>query len=104
MSTKQQSTKNNKVVLSGDRNLQDGLWDIKLPVIHLPKPSKQLLNAIIRKGSSKKYIADYIYKNCFSPPMSTFSKALQRGHFITWPGIDDKSIKKYFQETMSAAK
>ena len=74
--------KNNKVVLSGVRNLQDGLWDIKLPVIHLPKPSRQLLNAIIRKDSSKKCIADYMYKSCFSPPMSTFSKALQRGHFI----------------------
>ena len=54
--------KDNKIVLSSDRNLQDGLWDIQLPIIHLLKPSRQVLNAIIRKDSSKQYIAEYIYK------------------------------------------
>ena len=55
--------KDNKFVLSGDRNLQDGHWDIKLPIIHLPKPSIQVLNAIIIKDNSKKYIADYMYNS-----------------------------------------
>ena len=34
--------KENTVVLSGDRNAKDGLWDIQLPVVHLPKPTNHL--------------------------------------------------------------
>ena len=53
---------------------------------------------------NKKYLAEFIYKSCFSPPLSTFKKAINNNHFLGWPGIDDPTIKRYLIETMATAK
>mgnify|MGYP003333570057 CR=1 FL=1 len=61
-------------------------------------------NAIIRKDTNKKFLAHYIYKSCFSPPLSTLLKAINNNHFIEWLGIDDTSVKRLLSETMATAK
>ena len=97
-----QVRRNNKTILQGPRNFQDNLWDIDIPII--ASPTKQVVNAIIRKDTSKKELADYLYKCCLSPPLSTSRKAINCDHFLTWPDIDDPYIRKYFMEIINTAK
>ena len=109
--------KHNNLVLTGKRNETDGLWDIKIPIVQCkkstltPKPSidakstpKQSISAIIRKDSTKKHLANYLYKCCFSPALTTFKKAIANGNFLTWPGLQEKTIQKYLTETPATAK
>ena len=53
---------------------------------------------------TKMSLAEYLYRCCFSPPLSTFRIAIARAHFLTWPGLQDKNVCKYLEETMSTAK
>ena len=109
--------KHNNLVLTGKRNNTDGLWDIQLPSVKIPvsKPTpqppidrttttKQTINAIIRKDSTKKYLANYLYKCCFSPALTTFKKAIANGNFLTWPGLHEKTIQQHLTETPATAK
>ena len=76
-----------------------------------PKPSidakstpKQSISAIICKDSTKKHLDNYLYKCCFSPALTTFKKAIANGNFITWPGLQEKTIQQYLTETPATAK
>ena len=99
--------KHKKLILTGYRNLNDGLWDVPLPQPsplpssptpphqinnnQTPKPSSQA-NVIINKSTTKQDLAKYFHACCFSPCPSTFIKAIKKGHFITWPGLTDALI------------
>ena len=96
--------KNNKQLLQGTRNLSDRLWDIQIPIIALPQHITQQVNAIIRKDTTKNSLTEYLYRSCFSPPLSTLRVAIARDHFLTWPGFQDKNVCKYLAETMATAK
>ena len=78
--------KQNELVLKGNRNKQDGLWDVHFPVLKA--------NYIIQKDKSKHDLGQYLHGCAFSPVISTFQMAINKGNFITWPGIDDLKFKK----------
>ena len=93
--------KDNNIVLQGPRNRLDGLWDITLP----SHPSKYTLNAIIRKDKTKFELIHYLHGVCWSPPVSTFRKAIKKGHFITWPGLSPHTtLLKHLTTTVATAK
>ena len=73
--------KNNHVLLEGERNYTDRLCDIEKPIIEMKNATKHYVNAIIRKDTSKKELADYLYECCFSPPLSIFKIAINNGNF-----------------------
>jgi hypothetical protein len=91
--------KDNKIVLEGKRNLQDGLWDI---------PFKQhginSINYIITRDKSKTELAQYLHGCAFSPVISTFQDCINKGNFITWPGIDNLNFKKLIKTTEATLK
>ena len=95
--------KHDNLVLTGTRNKRDGLWDIQVPLVKLQK-EKPSINAVIRKDSTKKYLANYLYKCCFSPALTTFKKAIAKGNFLTWPGLEEKVIQQYLTESPATAK
>ena len=72
--------KQKEVILTGIRNLNDGLWDIPLhpptvpstPQSPAPTPSTQTLNVIISKNQTKSDLIHYLHACCFSPTKSTF--------------------------------
>ena len=71
--------KHDNLVLTGIRNEKDGLWDIHVPIVKMPNTvTKPSITAIIRKDSTKKYLAHYLYKCCFSPALTTLKKLLQK--------------------------
>ena len=77
------------MVLTGKRNWVDGLWDV-----HFDAPPTQSLNVIIKKDKTKRELAEYFHKCAFSPALTTLQKAVRKGLFVTWPGIEEKNSKK----------
>ena len=93
-------SKNNNLVLQGYRNKSDGLWDIPLP--HNPIKNSNIIqrynnkysiNAIIRKDISVHKLANYLHGCAGSPSLSTFQKAIDKGNFLSWPGIEKYKIQ-----------
>ena len=96
--------KNNKQILQGFRNRQDNLWDI--PLIKHPQlpplqpapvkcilPSDQKINVIIRKDKTKMDLATFLHAACFGPSTSTWTKAINNNHFLSWPGLTSQLIR-----------
>lgn len=91
--------KNHDIILQGKRNTEDGLWDVNL------KRPQHKLYAIIRKDTSMYDLIHYLHACCFSPPISTFKKAIKRGNFITWPGLQPNTIlTRHLENTIATAK
>ena len=91
--------KDGKLVLSGLRNLNDGLWDVPFKNNDI-----QSINYIISKEKSKTELAQYLHACAFSPVVSTFQQCIKKGNFITWPGIDDINFKKFINTTEATIK
>ena len=89
--------KNNKIVLSGFRNHNDGLWDIpirqnsqvKSTIPLTGKPLQpllsQYLSVIIQKDKPRHDLATYLHAACFSPTKATFLRAISNNNLVTWP-------------------
>ena len=80
--------KNNEIILRGNRNMTDNLWDISLPTKRentmnwTTTPSKTM-NYIITKDKIKMELTQYLHATAFSPSFSTLKKAIDNGNFVT---------------------
>ena len=99
--------KENKVILQGDRNQRDRLWDVilpsKSPKQTRPTTPERTCNYIITKDKSKTILAQYLHATVFSPPLSTLERAI-KWQFFTWPGIDDLNFEKLLGTTIALEK
>jgi hypothetical protein len=112
--TKLTASKDNTIILEGYRNHSDGLWDVPIPQPKLPKPIQQhqpylkhqhsSANIIIRKDKTKMELIQWLHASCGSPKQSTFIKAVQKGNFLTWPGLTIDLIKKHLPECIATNK
>ena len=97
---------NNKI-LTGPRNSTDGLWDLHIPATNCaastPGTNHQA-NAIIRKDKTKTELAQYLHAAAGYPVISTFSQAIKKGNFLSWPGIESLSFQKHLPKSMATAK
>ena len=59
------------------------------------------INYIITKDKSKLELAQYLHASIFSPTTSTLQKAILKGNFIGWPGIEDINFEKVIKTTAS---
>ena len=59
---------------------------------------------IIRRNKTKHELAKYLHKCAFSPSITTFQKAIRKGHFITWPGIENMNFPKFIENILPTAK
>ena len=84
---------NNKEILRGDRNHQDGLWDVNLSTLQ----QQHKMNVIIKQDATIGELIHYFQGCCFSPTKSTFLQAVKNGNFITWPGLNTRSSSKALQ-------
>jgi hypothetical protein len=96
-------------ILSGPRNKSDGLWDIILPTSQNLHSQTSLntnhqINAIIRKDQTKQDLATYLHASAGFPSISTFTKAIKNGNFLTWPGIDTLSFTKHLPKSIPTTK
>ena len=49
---------------------------------------------IIHKNTTKIELAQFLHAACFSPAPSTFIAAINKGNFISWPGLTNNLIAK----------
>jgi hypothetical protein len=103
--------KNGKVIIVGKRNSANGLWTIPLaPKQALPNPKptnprrSHLANGAIRHASTKQDLAAFLHACAFSPIPSTFLRAVQRGHFHSWPGLTPSLITKHLPKSLATSK
>ena len=85
--------KNEKVILKGKRNIRDNLYDINLLQNQVTKPVQNKINYIIRRDKTSSDLAQYLFAAAFSPSLSTFTRAIRNGNFVTWPGIQKLNFK-----------
>jgi hypothetical protein len=109
--TKDKNIKLGNKILQGPRNRTDGLWDLKIPTtttMHKNKPTTTNLlhsaNAIIRKDQTKTTLATYLHASAGYPAISTFTKAIKNGNFLTWPGINNLSFTKHLEKSIATTK
>ena len=106
--TSVQVSKNNKIILQGQRSTKDKLYDINLNPGQTTrigmKPSNHAINYIIRQDKTKTDLARYLHACAFSPSLSTFIKAINNGNFVTWPGIKNLNFSKLIGNTTAIAK
>ena len=95
---KLQVIKNNKIIMTGKRNAEDGLWDVPVK-----KQKESTINAIIRKDSTKTKLANYYHACLGSPCLTTLQKAVRQGNLITWPGIEGINFLKYKPNEVATA-
>ena len=81
--------KNNKLILRGNRNQLDGLWDI--PFRQCPQmfaqTKRQVLNVILQKNKTKFQLANFYHGDMCSPVLTTLQKAIRNNHLVSWPAI-----------------
>ena len=77
--------KNNQLLLCGTRNKVDRLYDVPFPT--------QKMNYAITRDKSKTELAQFLHGCAFSPAISTFQTSINKGNFITWPGISQLNFK-----------
>lgn len=92
----------------GHRNHQDGLWDIPLGKHPTSQPPpctpKHTANVITTKDKTTSDLITYLHACCFSPPTSTFIKAIKNGNFQSWPGLTANNVKKHLYPSLATAK
>jgi hypothetical protein len=105
--------KNGKVIIIGKRNATNGLWNI--PLAPKPAPSntpnapaapqyQHTANGAIRDLGTKQALASFLHACAFSPIPSTFLRAIQRGHFKSWPGLTPSLITKHLSKSLATSK
>ena len=62
------------------------------------------LALIIRKNETKHDLATFLTAACFNPVKSTLLRAIKNNHFTTWPGMDEKFMRKHLTPSISSAK
>jgi hypothetical protein len=88
-------------ILSGPRDLNNGLWHINLKQTnnHIPDTISDKVYELRNTGA----LVHYLHKSLFSPMKAAMLQAVKDGHLITWPGLTEDAINKHLKLTPAAA-
>jgi hypothetical protein len=53
---------------------------------------------------TKVQLIDFLHRACFSPPISTWTQAIEKNFFATWPGLTANTIRKYLPKSLATVK
>ena len=62
------------------------------------------LNVIIHKDKIHEELVTFLHAACFSPVVSTFIRAIDNGHFLSWPGLTSALVRKHLKPSLFTAK
>jgi hypothetical protein len=68
-----------------------------------PQPH-QLANGAIQNVRTKRDLTAFLHACAFSQLPSTFLRAIQRGHFSSWPGLIMTLITKHLPKSLATSK
>jgi hypothetical protein len=102
---------NNTVILQGSRDSATGLWQPFLQPSTLPHTTP-LVQQVDNQPSAnnvheltvKQDIMTYLHSACFSLVPSTSTKAIDAGHFTTWPGLTMDLVRKHLAKYVATSK
>jgi hypothetical protein len=98
--------KNGKIIITGKRNLTNGLWNIPLNPTSTqkpPTPTNNLALGVIQNSQTKRDLAGYFHACMFSLTPSTFLRAITKGHFTSWPGLTISLIYKHLTKSIATS-
>jgi hypothetical protein len=102
--TKVKVTNVGPTILTGQRDKESGLWRVPLET-NLPLQLGSEHNARnVYEQKSIQYTITYLYACCFRYVQDTWIKAIQSGHFTTWPCITVENVRKHLQKSDATAK
>jgi hypothetical protein len=52
---------------------------------------------------TKVQLIDFLHRACFSPPISTWTQAIEKNFFATWPGLTANAVRKYLPKSLATA-
>ena len=92
-----------------DNTVIIGHWSpiTKLWHVHIPTPSittSHYINNAFRANSTIPERIAYYHACCFSPSLSTWCKAIDAGHFTTWPELKSQLVRQYAPEYLAMYK
>ena len=85
----------NTPILTGTRT-PPGLWTIN------GTPSQQPVAALAHRTTKRlSDLMTFLHAACFSPVTQTLLKAIDNGHFLTWPGFNRKNVVKHLTKSVA---
>ena len=97
-----------ELVLVGRLHPSTGLWIVPTnDKAIVTKPTEKYETQCAHNAaqqSSKVKLIQFLHQCAFSPPPSTWIKAINNGHFESWPGLTAKAGRKYLPDSTATAK
>jgi hypothetical protein len=94
-------SKNGKNVMYGSRDPKSRLWQVNLK----QKCEPEILQCNhAHDNNNKKDLINYLHAACFSPVKSTWIKAIKKGNFSSWPGLNEHTVEKHLSKSTSTEK
>ena len=84
---------NDNIVIVGNRSPITKLWHINLPTPS--NTATHFINNAFRPSSTITERIAYYHACCFSPSISTWCKAIDAGHFTTWPELTSHLVRQH---------
>jgi hypothetical protein len=85
----------------GARDPQSGLWRVNL---RNAKPAIQSTCNHAHDTSNQKELINYLHALCFSPVKSTWTAAIKKGNFTSWPGLTERAVEKHLSKSSATLK
>jgi hypothetical protein len=85
--TKVTVTNGGSEILTGQRDKESGMWHAPLETNLLLQLGREHYAHNVYEQKSIQDTITYLHACCFSPVQDTWLKAIQNGHFATWPSI-----------------
>ena len=99
--------KNKQVILKGNRNHKDGLWDVMMKTTSEQLPKQELcpienranytcaINYIVQRDKTKLELAQYLHACAFSPCVKTLQACIRQGNFYPGQGLKIKISSQF---------
>jgi hypothetical protein len=99
------TVKNGKsTILTGLRDQDSGLWRVPLePNVPMEIGREHSAHNVYEQKSIQATIT-YLHACCFSPVTDIWLKAIQNGHFATWPSVTVENVRKYLSKYDATSK
>eukprot|EP00804_Cyclotella_cryptica_P028195 CCRYP_011052-RA/>CCRYP_011052-RA protein AED:0.30 eAED:0.33 QI:0/0/0/1/0.5/0.33/3/0/617 len=97
-----------ELMLVGKRHPATGLWVVSTNDSSIPtKPPRAFATHAAHNAyqtSSKAKLIQFLHQCAFSPPPSTWIKAINNNQFSSWPGLTADALRRYLPDSTATAK
>ena len=94
----------------GLRDPTNGMWLVdlapsgRLTTLPTQHPTYQHYAHSAYEQKTKVQLIDFLHRACFSPPIATWTQAIEKNFFATWPGLTADLVRKFLPKSLATAK